>query len=186
MVIRTAFERSVAGARRSAWAVHRAEERHRRMAVRRKSAAENESRTSEDGTKKPSANKARVSGIHAHPDSGLRKAEVEKLYQKLVEERDRVDARIRKRIGYATEDASPLVEEGDLAQRATEQDYQLRLADKQNKLLDQVLHAIAKMKTGEYGICEGSGEPIGFRRLEIRPWARYSVEYKEDLDRRNR
>ena len=77
-------------------------------------------------------------------------------------------------------------EEGDIAQRAAEQDYQLRLADKQHKLLDQVIEALAKLESGEYGVCEGSGEPIGFRRLEIRPWACYSVEYKEQLDRRNR
>jgi len=122
----------------------------------------------------------------AHPDAGLTKAQVRKLYQKLLEERDGINARIRQRVGEATQDATPLAEEGDIAQRAAEQDYQLRLADKQVKLLDQVLKALQKLETGEYGLCEGSEEPIGYRRLELRPWARYSVEYKERLDRMNR
>jgi DnaK suppressor protein len=124
--------------------------------------------------------------VRAHPDAGLTAAQVKQLHRKLVEERDRINARIRSRVGQATLDSSPLSEEGDQAQRATEQDYQLRLADKQQKLLEQVLAALSKFETGEYGICEGSEEPIGFRRLEIRPWARYSVEYKEMLDRQNR
>jgi DnaK suppressor protein len=124
--------------------------------------------------------------LQAHPDAKLTRKQVDELYERLLEERDKILREIRGHVRQATEDNTPLAEEGDIAQRATEQDYQLRLADKQRKLLDQIYAAIDKMQTGEYGICEGTGEPIGFRRLEIRPWARYSVEYKERLDRRNR
>jgi DnaK suppressor protein len=160
------------------------------MAARKqKTAAESKEKSGDSKSKRSSSStSARTNDIQprAHPDAGLTKPQVKKLYQKLIEERDRINARIRQRVGHATEDASPLAEEGDIAQRATEQDYQLRLADKQHKLLDQVLAALNKMEIGEYGVCEGSEEPIGFRRLEIRPWARYSVEYKERMDRRNR
>lgn len=124
--------------------------------------------------------------LKAHPDAKLTKKQVEQLYQRLLEEREKILQGIRGHVRQATADNDPLAEEGDIAQRATEQDYQLRLADKQRKLLDQIHNALDKMTEGEYGICEGTGEPIGYRRLEIRPWARYSVEYKERLDRRNR
>ncbi|MGH0036882.1 MAG: TraR/DksA family transcriptional regulator [Myxococcota bacterium] len=157
------------------------------MAARKqKTAAESTEKSGESSKKRSSSARSNDVTPRAHPDAGLTKTQVKKLHQKLVEERDRINARIRQRVGHATEDASPLAEEGDIAQRATEQDYQLRLADKQHKLLDQVLAAISKMENGEYGVCEGSEEPIGYRRLEIRPWARYSVEYKERMDRRNR
>ena len=43
--------------------------------------------------------------------------------------------------------------------------------------------SLEKMHTGEYGVCEGTDEPIGFKRLELRPWTRYSVGYKEMLER---
>lgn len=122
----------------------------------------------------------------AHPDAKLTKKQLEKLHQRLVEERDKILLGIRGHVRQATADTAPLAEEGDIAQRATEQDYLLRLADKQRKLLDQIYNALDKLESGEYGVCEGTGEPIGFRRLEIRPWARYSVEYKERMDRRNR
>jgi RNA polymerase-binding transcription factor len=124
--------------------------------------------------------------LRAHADAKLTRKQLELLHERLLAERDRILLGIRGHVRQATEDSTPLAEEGDLAQRATEQDYLLRLADKQRKLLDQIYRALDKMETGEYGICEGTGEPIGFRRLEIRPWARYSVEYKERMDRRNR
>ncbi len=71
----------------------------------------------------------------------------------------------------------------DVANRVSEQAYLLRLSDKEQKLLKQVNKALAKFELGEYGICEGTGEPIIFKRLKARPWTRYSIEYKEQLER---
>jgi len=120
----------------------------------------------------------------AHPDAKLTKSQLRTLKQRLLEERDSVIRELRRYVGSATADSTPLVEEADLAQRATEQDYQLRLADKQRKLLNQIQVALRKMESGEYGICEGTGEPIGYKRLSIRPWTRYSIQHKEELERR--
>ena len=48
---------------------------------------------------------------------------------------------------------------------------------------DLIEHAIDKMRRGEYGLCEGTDEPIELRRLEARPWARFSVAHKEALEK---
>jgi len=153
--------------------------------AKKKKAAKTPTRNAETKAVK-AAPRSRAAPIRAHPEAGLSKAQVAQLHAKLNEERDRIHGRIRERVGQATQDAAPLPEEGDRAQRLREQDYQLRLADKQQKLLDQVEGALERLESGEYGICPGSGEPIGFPRLEIRPWARYSVDYKEQMDRRKR
>ena len=42
------------------------------------------------------------------------------------------------------------------------------------------------MENGDYGICEYSGEDIPFKRLMISPWAKYTVEAKEELERQER
>ena len=63
------------------------------------------------------------------------------------------------------------------------QAYLIRFADKERKLLSEIEHALEKMRAGEYGVCEGTEEPIGFKRLELRPWTRYSVAYKEQMER---
>ncbi len=49
-----------------------------------------------------------------------------------------------------------------------------------------VKRGIAKIKAGVYGICEETEEPIGFERLNIVPWARYSIHVQEIRERKHR
>ena len=140
--------------------------------------------------KRPSVAKApgrpRLPFPRAHPDSGLTKTELQTLYKKIHQERGKVMAELRRSVHGAVDEIRPFAESIDQAQHETEQNFRLRLADKQRKLLNEIDTALQKMDSGEFGICEGTEDPIGFRRLEIRPWARYSVEYKEMKDRRDR
>jgi DnaK suppressor protein len=129
---------------------------------------------------------ARVREPRAHPDAGLTKAQVKRLHARLLEERNAVLAEIRRSVQGAVEEVPVFTESIDQAQHETEQNFRLRLADKQRKLLNEIQAALLKLEEGEYGICEGTEDPIGYARLEVRPWARYSVEYKELKDRRER
>lgn len=106
-----------------------------------------------------------------------------RLRARLVEERAAVIQRLQRHLAEAVEDSDNLPDEMDIATRQTDQAYLLRMADKEKKLLAMIDHALAKFERGVYGICEGTGEPIGLKRLEKRPWARHSVEYKEQLER---
>lgn len=108
--------------------------------------------------------------------------ELEKFKQRLLDERDEVATRARERANTARVDDPP-VEEIDQANRATEEAFNMRLLDKEMKLLREIDVALAKFDSGDFGICEGTGEPIERRRLEARPWTRYSFAYKEQLER---
>ncbi len=61
-----------------------------------------------------------------------------------------------------------------------------KLLERDVHLLREIDRALAKMSEGTYGLCEGTGEPIGYSRLKLRPWARYSIEYQEELERAER
>jgi RNA polymerase-binding transcription factor DksA len=37
---------------------------------------------------------------------------------------------------------------------------------------------------GRYGICEGTGKVISKARLEVQPWAKYSIEHARKLENR--
>ncbi|MCK6547733.1 TraR/DksA family transcriptional regulator [Myxococcota bacterium] len=115
----------------------------------------------------------------------LTKAELKKFKARLEEEREAVAARIRERASTARVDGADLIEEMDQANRATEEAFNMRLLDKEVKLLREIDVALAKFDTDPptYGICEGTDEPIERRRLEARPWTKYSVAYKEQLER---
>ncbi|MCB9620870.1 MAG: TraR/DksA C4-type zinc finger protein [Sandaracinus sp.] len=119
----------------------------------------------------------------SHEDAKLSKKQTKQLFDLLVAERERVLKGLGEHLGDAISNIDPLSDEMDIAQRHTEQAYLMRFADKERKLLGEIANALEKMETGEYGLCEGTGEPIALKRLELRPWTRYSVEYKEQMER---
>ena len=132
---------------------------------------------------KAAAKPVEVIQVRAHEDAKLTKAEMTQLHTMLVEEKNRVLQNFETHVGDALSDEDILADEMDIAQRSTDQASFFRMADKDRKLLIEIDVAMEKMKNGEYGLCEGTDEPIGFKRLEIRPWTRYSVAHKELLER---
>lgn len=113
----------------------------------------------------------------------LSKKELNSFQKLLMDKRAEVAATIRERASTARVDENDLIEEMDQANRATEEAFNMRLLDKEVKLLREIEGALVKFEEGTYGICEGTDEQIERRRLEARPWTRYSVAYKEQLER---
>ena len=109
--------------------------------------------------------------------------DLERMEQRLREERDAIVARTRRRAREALAESARVPDEADQASLDHDAAFELRLADKDRKLLNLIEHALNKIPTGEFGLCEGTGEPIALPRLEARPWARYSIAYKEQLER---
>lgn len=64
-----------------------------------------------------------------------------------------------------------------------EQEFTLGLVETERKLLREINQALAKIQNGSFGICEGTGKPISKARLEVQPWARYSIEYAKQMER---
>lgn len=65
-----------------------------------------------------------------------------------------------------------------------EQEFTLGLVETERRLLREINLALAKIQNGSFGICEGTGKPISKARLEVQPWARYSIEYAKQMEGR--
>ncbi|MBK8011360.1 MAG: TraR/DksA family transcriptional regulator [Deltaproteobacteria bacterium] len=124
-----------------------------------------------------------MANVRQSKEKPLTKKELEKFKKLLLQHREEVTTRIRDRADTARVDEDDLIEEMDQANRATEEAFNMRLLDKEVKLLREIDAALQRFDEGTYGICEGTEEPIERRRLEARPWTRYSVAYKEQLER---
>jgi len=77
----------------------------------------------------------------------------------------------------------------DIADRATkesERSIELRTRDRQRKLVAKIDAAMVRIKEGNYGYCDDTGEPIGLKRLQARPIATLSIEAQERHERRER
>jgi len=67
-----------------------------------------------------------------------------------------------------------------------EQEFTLGLVEKDRNLLREINSALDKIQNGTFGICEGTGKPIGKPRLEAQPWSRFSIEFARKLEGRRR
>ena len=118
-------------------------------------------------------------------ESLFSKDELEMFRGLLLSERSKILEKARKTMeeGNIQIDKNEMFDEVDQAAAMIDQNLTFRLLDRDRKLLFEIDHALAKIDTGDYGYCEGTGEPIPKRRLELRPWCRHSVKYKERLER---
>ena len=113
------------------------------------------------------------------------KEELISFLKVLVDEKDKLLEKTKSTLNAGTIqlDSNEMMDEVDLAAATVEQNLSLRLLDRDNQQLAEIEHAIAKIGNGEFGLCEGTGEPIPKRRLELSPWTRYSVKHKEKLEK---
>ena len=113
--------------------------------------------------------------------------EVAKLKALLLKTREELYAKSKERKADGIYEISrdDLADEADLASVETQQDVGMKLAEYERNKLFMVEKALKKIESGDgsFGLCEGTGEPIGFRRLEIQPWALYSLRHQEDLEK---
>ena len=70
---------------------------------------------------------------------------------------------------------------GDMASLESESMHHRVLIKQQQYELDEVIHALFKIKNGTYGICEENGDSILVERLRAKPHARYCLEDAKKL-----
>ena len=111
--------------------------------------------------------------------------ELKMFREMLVKEKKKLIAKAKAAVetGAMKLDTNEMMDEVDLASATIEQNLTFRLLDRERKLLAQIEHALLKIRNGQYGYCEGTGEAIPKRRLELAPWTRHSVKHKEYLER---
>ncbi|MCR9086110.1 MAG: RNA polymerase-binding protein DksA [Rhodobacteraceae bacterium] len=77
----------------------------------------------------------------------------------------------------------------DVADRASEETdraLELRIRDRQRKLVAKIDSALRRIVEGEYGYCQDTGEPISLKRLAARPTTTLSLEAQERHERREK
>jgi len=76
-----------------------------------------------------------------------------------------------------------LADPTDIATMESDLGLDLRLRDRERKLLRKIEKALQKIEEGSYGICEACGEEIEEKRLEARPEATLCIRCKREQER---
>jgi RNA polymerase-binding transcription factor DksA len=76
--------------------------------------------------------------------------------------------------------------QADAGSDAYEKDFALSLLSQEQDALYEIEEALKRIEIGSYGVCEMSNKPIPHTRLEAIPFARFTVECQQQLEKENR
>lgn len=96
---------------------------------------------------------------------------------------------VRESLASAREQLATFENEPDELDKASieeERRMALRFLDRQTKLLPKIDQSIKRIEEGEFGFCEVTGEPIGIKRLLLRPTATLCAEEKQRQEMKER
>jgi len=72
---------------------------------------------------------------------------------------------------------------GDMSSQTYHRDLLFNLSETQRQKLRDIDLALDRLAKGEYGICLKCEEEISPRRMEVRPFSRYCVECKSEVEK---
>jgi len=109
----------------------------------------------------------------------LTSAKLKDIRAELVGMRDDILKTVRKQ---QVEEGVDNGDSVDQASQSIEKELLFELSDNERGTLDMIEAAIRKVDNGTFGLCEATQKPIGRARLEAIPYARYSIEYQNQLE----
>lgn len=146
-------------------------------------------------TKKPEITRSRVTQTTREADfrsaSGLTLAQLKNLKLRLCEIREEllrsVQVKTQHVLSFGFELESTLKgDDAEVAEKQRLSNANLQELDFLKSRLALVDRALLKMSENCYGLCEESEEPVGFERLQVVPWARFSIKVQEKREIRSR
>lgn len=83
---------------------------------------------------------------------------------------------------YQSINTTALPDINDQASAESERNFEIRIKDRERKLIGKVQEALKKVAEGTYGICESCGEAIGSKRLMARPVTNLCINCKAEME----
>ncbi len=74
----------------------------------------------------------------------------------------------------------------DQASIETDRNFDLRIKDRERRLIRKIEKALIRVKDDEFGLCEGCGGDIGLKRLQARPVTTLCIDCKHEQEQEER
>jgi DnaK suppressor protein len=110
------------------------------------------------------------------------------IEKQLLTEREQLLAEVNKTISglHQSQDKEELADFTDQSTMESNRSFELRMKERERKLLLKIERALEKIKDGSFGICEECGNPIGEKRLQARPIVTLCIECKTEQERQEK
>lgn len=107
------------------------------------------------------------------------KAQLEEMKEKIITD-------VEQTLSDMTTQNGNIPDPNDRATVESDRNFELRIRDRERKLMNKIEEALSRIDDGSYGVCEGCGEDIAVKRLEARPVAKYCIDCKTKQEQREK
>jgi DnaK suppressor protein len=91
-----------------------------------------------------------------------------------------------KTVSEMTEEKTNFPDPTDRASLESDRNFELRIRDRERKLINKIRQALERIDDGIFGLCESCEEPIGVERLRARPVTTLCIDCKTEEERQER
>jgi len=115
---------------------------------------------------------------------GVDKRTLGRFKKILLKEREQIVGEVKQTLESSKEMGQDGIQDiGDEAANIYNKQILLSLNESERVRLQEVDESLDRIANGTYGICEECGGPIGLKRLEVRPVAKYCVPCKTQMEK---
>ncbi|MCL7487636.1 MAG: RNA polymerase-binding protein DksA [Desulfobulbaceae bacterium] len=109
-----------------------------------------------------------------------------KFKDQLEEMKEKIINDVEQTLSEMTTQNGNIPDPNDRATVESDRNFELRIRDRERKLMNKIEEALGRIDEGTYGICEGCGEDIAEKRLEARPVAKFCIDCKTKQEQREK
>lgn len=110
------------------------------------------------------------------------KVRLEFFRNELLKKKEDIVSEAGKTLSEMTDQTSNVPDPNDRATIESGRSFELRIRDRERKLLSKIDEALSRIDDGSYGICEDCDEMIGTKRLEARPVTTLCIDCKTNQE----
>ncbi len=111
------------------------------------------------------------------------KKTLEQFKQQLESMREEIYQDVNKTLNEMNQQNDNIPDPNDRATMESDRNFELKLRSREEKLMNKITQALARIDNGTYGCCAECNDNISIARLQARPVAELCIECKTKQER---
>ena len=116
----------------------------------------------------------------------MNKKKLEEFQELLQEQMDQLLHDAGKTVSEMTDEKTNFPDPTDRASLESDRNFELRIRDRERRLIGKIREALDRIEAGGFGECEDCGDQIGDARLKARPVTTLCIECKTEQERQEK
>jgi len=116
----------------------------------------------------------------------MNKKKLEEFQELLQEQMDQLLHDAGKTVSEMTDEKTNFPDPTDRASLESDRNFELRIRDRERRLIGKIREALGRIEAGDFGKCEDCGDQISDARLKARPVTTLCIECKTEQERQEK